>query len=55
MKNMKIKTKTMIPMIILIIMVGITGIGGMASTSTIMDASTEMNQVHFKMSASWKN
>lgn len=46
-RNMGIRTKTIIPMIGLIIMVAVTGIGGIFNTSLIMDASLEISHVHF--------
>ncbi len=46
-KNMKIRTKTVIPMVALIIMVMVTGATSVINTKSIMEASDEINNVHF--------
>lgn len=45
-RGMKIGMKVIIPMVILMIMIVLNGIGSVINTRTIMDASTEMNEVY---------
>ncbi len=46
-RNMSVRTKTIVPIIGLVIMMLIVGIGGMLSSKSIMNATTEINNVHF--------
>ena len=45
-RNMKIGVKVVIPMVILMILTVLNGLGSVINTRTIMNASTEINQVH---------
>lgn len=45
-RNMKIGVKVVVPMVILMIFTVLNGFGSVTNTKTIMDASTEINQVH---------
>ena len=45
-RDMKIGVKVVIPMVILMILTVLNGLGSVINTRTIMNASTEINQVH---------
>ena len=45
--NMKITVKTMVPLVILIVLTLLTGISGVTNPKKIMDATDEINNVHF--------
>ncbi len=46
-RNMKIRAKTIVPMIGMLVMIVLSGVGSVINMNTIMNASTEVNNVHF--------